>query len=103
MENTLLSPVQAKERIQSLDILRGIAILGILIMNIQSFAMPRAAYLNPVAFGDLEGLNRWVWIISHIFADQKFMTIFSILFGAGVILVTDKAIAKTGKISRTTL
>lgn len=96
MGNTL-SPVQAKERIQSLDILRGIAILGILIMNIQSFAMPGAAYLNPTAYGDLEGLNRWVWILSHIFADQKFMTIFSILFGAGVILVTDKAVAKTGK------
>ena len=92
-----LSPVQFKERIQSLDILRGIAILGILIMNIQSFAMPGAAYLNPTAYGDLEGLNRWVWILSHIFADQKFMTIFSILFGAGVVLVTDKALAKTGK------
>ena len=92
-----LSPVQAKERIQSLDILRGIAILGILIMNIQSFAMPGAAYLNPTAYGDLEGLNRWAWILSHIFADQKFMTLFSILFGAGVILVTDKAVAKTGK------
>lgn len=96
MENTL-NPVQAKERIQSLDILRGIAILGILIMNIQSFAMPGAAYLNPTAYGDLEGLNRWVWILSHIFADQKFMTLFSILFGAGIILVTDKAMAKTGK------
>lgn len=96
MDNTV-SPVQTKERIQSLDILRGIAILGILIMNIQSFAMPGAAYLNPAAFGDLEGINHWVWIISHIFADQKFMTIFSILFGAGVILVTDKAVAKTGK------
>lgn len=92
-----LSPVQAKERIQSLDVLRGIAILGILIMNIQSFAMPGAAYLNPTAYGDLEGLNRWVWILSRIFADQKFMTIFSILFGAGIVLVTDKAMAKTGK------
>ncbi|MCG8374557.1 MAG: DUF418 domain-containing protein [Balneolales bacterium] len=92
-----LAPTTSQERIQSLDILRGIAILGILIMNIQSFAMPGAAYLNPLAYGDLEGVNYWVWVLSHIFADQKFMSIFSILFGAGIILVTERAKAKTGK------
>ncbi|MEO1021884.1 MAG: DUF418 domain-containing protein [Bacteroidota bacterium] len=92
-----LHPTLEKERIQSLDILRGIAILGILIMNIQGFAMPGAAYLNPTAFGDLTGVNYWVWMISHVFADQKFMTIFSILFGAGVVLVTQKAEQREGK------
>jgi uncharacterized protein len=81
----------------ALDFLRGFAILGILIMNIQSFSMPGAAYLNPAAYGDLTGANRWVWILSHVFADQKFMTIFSILFGAGIILVTDRAAQKTGR------
>ncbi len=95
--STSLHPTLGKERFQSLDILRGIAILGILIMNIQSFSMPGAAYLNPTAFGDLEGVNFWVWVLSHIFADQKFMTIFSILFGAGVVLVTQKTEQKTGK------
>lgn len=94
---TSLQPTLGKERIQSLDILRGIAILGILIMNIQSFAMPSAAYLNPTSFGDLEGINYWVWVISHMFADQKFMTIFSILFGAGIVLVTQKAEHREGK------
>ena len=93
----IFSPVSSNERIESLDILRGFAILGILIMNIQSFAMPGAAYLNPTAYGDLEGINKWVWILSHVFADQKFMTIFSILFGAGVILVTQKAEAQRGR------
>lgn len=86
-----LHPVISSERIQSLDILRGFAILGILIMNIQSFSMPGAAYMNPMAYGDLDGLNKWVWIISHVFADQKFMTIFSILFGAGVVLMSQNA------------
>lgn len=90
------SPINSSERIKSLDILRGFAILGILIMNIQSFAMPGAAYMNPTAYGDLEGINKWVWIVSHLFADQKFMTIFSILFGAGILLVTQKVETKHG-------
>ncbi|MCK5699567.1 MAG: DUF418 domain-containing protein, partial [Cyclobacteriaceae bacterium] len=78
-------------RIQSLDILRGVAVLGILIMNIQSFSMISAAYLNPTAFGDLTGINKTTWIISHFLADQKFMAIFSMLFGAGIILFSDYA------------
>jgi len=77
-----------------LDLLRGVAVLGILIMNIQSMSMPTAAYINPTAYGDLTGLNKWIWILSHILASQKFMSIFSILFGAGVVLFTDNALAK---------
>ena len=96
MKSTL-SPTKLNERIQSLDIIRGIAILGILIMNIQSFSMPGSAYSNPMAFGDLNGINKCVWILSHLFADMKFMNIFSILFGAGIILVTSKSEIKTGK------
>lgn len=93
---TLLHPVNSAERIQSLDLLRGFAILGILIMNIQSYSMPGAAYMNPFAYGNLDGLNEWVWIFSHVFADQKFISIFSVLFGAGVVLVTQNAERKTG-------
>ena len=52
--------------------------------------MPWAAYFNPTAYGDLTGVNRWVWVLSHILADQKFMTIFSLLFGAGIILLTTR-------------
>lgn len=59
--------------------------------------MPGAAYLNPMAYGDMTGLNKWVWILSHVLADQKFMTIFSILYGAGVVLVTQNAERKLGK------
>lgn len=90
MLDTKSQPVAPKERIIALDFLRGFALLGILLMNIQSFAMPFAAYFNPTAYGDLTGINRWVWIGSHIVADHKFMTIFSMLYGAGVILVTSK-------------
>ena len=79
-----------QQRIVSMDILRGFALLGILLMNIQSFSMPSAAYLNPTAYGDFSGVNQVVWIASHLVADQKFMSLFSMLFGAGVLLFCQK-------------
>jgi len=80
------TPVAPGERIVSLDVLRGVAILGILIMNIQAFSMIDAAYLNPTAYGDLTGVNRLVWVLSHLVADTKFLSVFSMLFGAGIVL-----------------
>jgi uncharacterized protein len=79
-----------KERIVSIDVLRGFALLGILPMNVQYFSMISAAYWNPTAYGDLHGGNFWVWLLSHVFADEKFMTIFSMLFGAGILLMTSR-------------
>ena len=87
-------PVTQQERIESLDVLRGVAVLGILVMNIQSFAMIDTAYWNPTSYGDLTGANRIVWLLSHVFTDQKFMTIFSMLFGAGIVLMTSRREAK---------
>jgi uncharacterized protein len=89
-----LRPVDDSERIVPVDVLRGVALLGILLMNIQSFSMIGAAYVNPTAYGDLHGANWWVWLLCHIFADQKFMTIFSMLFGAGILLMTQHIEAK---------
>jgi len=91
MTQQLPSPVPPGERIQALDQLRGVAVLGILIMNIQHFSMPVAAYINPTAYGDLTGANRWVWIVSHMLASGKFISIFSMLFGAGILLFTERA------------
>ncbi len=87
-------PTSSSERILALDTLRGFALLGILLMNIQSFAFVGAAYENPTAYGNLTGINLWAWIFTHILADQKFMTVFSILFGAGISLMTSRAEAK---------
>jgi uncharacterized protein len=84
-------PTPESARIISIDALRGFAVLGILIMNIQSFSMPIAAYGNPTAYGDLSGANLWVWIVSHVIAAQKMITIFSMLFGAGIVLMTERA------------
>jgi uncharacterized protein len=83
-------PATQKERIVPIDVLRGVALLGILVMNIQSFAMPGAAYMNPTAYGDLTGVNFVVWLAGRLLADQKFMTIFAMLFGAGIILMTQR-------------
>ncbi len=98
MNKTSLLPETG--RIASLDILRGVAVLGILIMNIQSFSMISAAYLNPTAYGDMTGINKTVWIVSHIIADQKFISIFSILFGAGIVLFSDSIESKGYRPSR---
>lgn len=87
-------PMPGCERIASLDVLRGFALLGILIMNMQSFAMPDAAYFNPTAWGDLTGLNLVAWAAAHIMADQKFMALFSLLFGAGVVLFSERIEAR---------
>ncbi len=94
---SVYTPVAPGERIRSLDVLRGFAVLGILIMNVQSFSMPGAAYLNPTAWGDLTGINLAVWMASHVLADGKFMTLFSILFGAGVCLFAERAQARSGR------
>jgi uncharacterized protein len=84
-------PIAERDRIVAIDVLRGVAILGILLMNVQSFAMPSDAYLNPTAYGDLTGVNRGVWIITHLVADQKFISTFSMLFGAGIVLMAERA------------
>lgn len=87
---TTAIPTQSTNRIISLDVLRGFAILGILIMNMISFAMPGAQYLNPMAGGPLTGPDKWAFIFSQLFANQKFMSLFSILFGAGIVLMTSR-------------
>ena len=87
-------PVTAGERIASLDFLRGIAILGILVMNIYAFAMPLAAYFNPFRMGGDGTWNIGTWVFTHIIFDQKFMTIFAMLFGAGIVLMMERAEAR---------
>jgi len=78
------------QRVVPIDVLRGFALLGILVMNIQSFAMPDAAYLNPTASGDLTGANRIVWVLGHLLFDEKMFDIFSMLFGAGIVLIAER-------------
>ena len=90
-------PLKAAERVVSLDVLRGFAVLGILVMNIQSFAMPGAAYINPMSYGDLSGANLAAWLAGHLLVDQKFLALFSLLFGAGVCMFAERAEARSGR------
>ena len=78
-------------RIHSIDLIRGFAILGILIMNITNFSQVNIAYMNPTIGAGLEGYNQYFHAFNYIFADTRFMSIFSILFGAGVVLFTRNA------------
>ncbi len=89
--STLSGPVGQAERIVSLDVLRGFALLGILVVNVVSFSMISAVYLNPTAQGDLSGANYWVWLLTHVLVDTKFMSIFSMLFGAGIVSMAGRA------------
>jgi len=95
-----VGPVLGTERIAAVDTLRGIAVLGILVMNIYGFAMPFAAYNNPLLMGGTEPWNLGTWFFTHIFFDQKFMTIFSMLFGGGLIIMWERAQAKNAPFGR---
>ena len=94
-------PTPENDRIAGIDVLRGFALLGILLMNIRSFGMIGAAYFFPLAYGDLTGVNLAAWWFTDLFADSKFITLFSMLFGAGVLLQTrrgDEAGHRSGRI-----
>lgn len=85
------TPVGPTERIASLDVLRGVAVLGILLMNVVAFGLPLGAYNDPTVAGGSEGMSLAAWITTNMLFEGTFRTIFSLLFGAGVILFTTRA------------
>ncbi|MBB1201579.1 DUF418 family protein [Enterobacteriaceae bacterium 89] len=72
------------ERSVTLDFVRGVAILGILLLNISAFGLPKAAYLNPAWYGSITERDAWTWAVLDLFAQVKFLTLFALLFGAGL-------------------
>ena len=97
--SSLSQPINLKNRIHSLDLIRGFAVLGILIMNITSFSQISMAYMNPTIGDGLEGYNQYFHGFNFIFADTRFMSIFSMLFGAGVVLFTQRIEAKGKRVA----
>ena len=86
---TASAPTSETERIHALDALRGIAVLGILLMNITAFGLPNA-YMNPANHGGVEGANLWTWITTSMFFEGTMRGLFTLLFGAGVVLYTSR-------------
>ena len=84
-------PIDNASRITSLDLVRGVAVLGILLMNVVSFKYGQVPYWNLSAGGSETWLDWAVGILGEVFVDQKFMGLFSLLFGAGVMLFIDRA------------
>jgi uncharacterized protein len=82
------------DRIATLDIVRGIAVMGILAMNIVAFAMPMAAYMNPLAYGSEATIDFAVYAFNFVLIDGKMRGLFSFLFGASMLLVIQRAEAK---------
>ncbi len=85
-----VGPVDEQHRISALDSLRGFALLGILLMNIVGMGMYGAAYDNPTVTGGATGPNLWAWTVMHIFAEGKMRCLFSMIFGASIILLTSR-------------
>ncbi|QIV49518.1 DUF418 family protein [Klebsiella pneumoniae] len=75
------------ERNVTLDFVRGVAILGILLLNISAFGLPKAAYLNPAWSGSASLSDAWTLALLDLLAQVKFLTLFALLFGAGLQLL----------------
>ena len=96
-QQTRAEPVAESARITSLDLVRGVAVLGILLMNVVHFKFGRTPYLNLSVGGSESWLDWVVGIGGEILVDQKFMGIFSLLFGAGILLFIERAEARGGR------
>ena len=83
-------PVAESDRVTSLDLIRGVAVLGILLMNAVSFRYGVVPYLNLSAGGSETWLDWAVGGFGEIVVDQKFMGLFSLLFGAGILLFIER-------------
>ncbi|VAV96548.1 Membrane protein, partial [hydrothermal vent metagenome] len=81
-------------RYLELDAMRGFAVMGILLMNIVGFAMPDMAYFSPAVYGGTDTPDVIAWALSFVFVDGKMRGLFTLLFGASVMLVIERAEAK---------
>ena len=92
-------PVPASARLPWLDVLRGFALLGILLVNMEFFSRP----LQAVALGpdpSLDGLDRWVALATQVLLQGKFYALFALLFGAGFALMLECGLATDGFLPR---
>jgi uncharacterized protein len=96
-------PVSLAERVTHLDVVRGLAVLGILVMNIVEFAWPDEAYGNPAFAGGSTGADLWTWYVQVALFDGKMRALFSMLFGAGIVLFAERMERRGDGLSATDL
>jgi uncharacterized protein len=89
----LFEPISSDQRLRTLDVLRGSALLGIALMNIVFSGLPFAAYANPNVWGGNDPLNVGVLAVQWVLFDGKMRALFSMMFGAGIVLFMDRALA----------
>ena len=87
---TGLAPVAESERILTLDVVRGFALLGILLMNVEFFNRPLAELESGMAVGGTALDQGIAWFV-HVFVRGKFWTLFSLLFGMGFAVMLTRA------------
>ncbi|HEX9171174.1 MAG TPA: hypothetical protein VF861_00770 [Telluria sp.] len=85
-----LAPVPNNERIQALDVVRGFALIGILVMNVEFFNRAVASMGSGMQSG-LSGADFWISYLVRYFVAGKFWTIFSLLFGMGFAVMLTRA------------
>lgn len=85
-----LKPIEKSERIASLDIMRGVVLCGILLMNINGMALAEPSYSNPTIAGGSEGLDLYTWMATNMFFEGTMRALFSLLFGVGMFVLLDR-------------
>lgn len=78
-------------RIDALDFLRGIAVMGILLANVVAIGLPSAAQLSPFTLGTHGPLDMAAWTFNFLLVDGKFRALFAMMFGASMLLVMESA------------
>jgi uncharacterized protein len=91
-------PVSSAERLRTLDVLRGAALLGIALMNIVFSGLPMAAYANPNLWGGNDPLNVGVLGVQWVLFDGKMRALFSMMFGAGIVLFMQRALERDNSV-----
>lgn len=95
-----LAPVAANERVDLIDVIRGMALFGILAANIRGFAGPAATYFMPHLFWPALQ-DRFAQAFVDAFIQGKFITIFAVLFGVGFGVQVERSLSRSGKFNRT--
>jgi uncharacterized protein len=88
--------MQSRERIVSIDVVRAFAVLGIFLMNVVSMGLPAEAYDDPSAAGGDTGLDLWTWAVNFVLVDGKMRALFTMIFGASLVLMAERGTSALG-------